>query len=151
MCNSCIFVVRALYDSIYWASFLTIPAKYAFCHINVISSCSSWSIRSRLAFDCNSSCWACCSTQFTCYASLLSCCISPQGMFSSEFRRERTLFIRIVHSPFRLENVQESTIEKRIKVLGHNNLKLMYVSTFIYMESNTSAKSYSGRELSLYE
>lgn len=122
MCNCCIFIIWPFNDGINWTGFLTISAINAFCHVNIISSCSSRPIRSWLTLNCDSSCWTCSCAQLTSDASFLSCGISSQGMFSSKFWRKWSFFIRIMYSPFRFETIQKATVEKRIEVFRHNNL-----------------------------
>lgn len=124
MIYSGIFVVWSFNDCINWASLLAISAVNAFCHIDIISGCSSRSIRSRLTFDSYSSSRACSSTELTCYASLFAGGISSKSMFSSEFWRKWPFFVRISNSPLRLECVQNSTIEKGIEKLWPDYLNV---------------------------
>ncbi len=124
MSNCNIFVIGSFYDSVDWACLLAIPTIYAFCHVYIISGCSSRSVWSWLTLDSDrfsrtSSC-----TQFTSNASLLTSCISSKSVFSSKFGRKWTFFIGIVDGPLWLEWVQESTVEKGIVKLGHDDIDI---------------------------
>jgi len=55
----CVLVVWPLNDCVYRASSLAITAIYAFRHIDIVSSCSSWSVWSWFTFNCDCLCWAC--------------------------------------------------------------------------------------------
>lgn len=123
MIYGCVFVIWSFNDCVNWASLLTIPTVNTFSHVDIVTGSSSWSIRTRLTFDCDRSSWASSSTKFTSNTSLLSSSISSQCVFSSEFRREWTFLIRIMHSPLRLKTIQNTTIEERIDKLRLNKLK----------------------------
>jgi hypothetical protein len=60
----------------------------------------------------------------------LSSGVSPQGMFSSEFRRNRSLFIGVMDGPFGFEGIQEGAEEHGVVELGTYPLNY-YINTLL--------------------
>ena len=133
MIYCCILVVWTFNNCVHWACILTVTAIYAFCHVYVVSSRSSWTIWTRFALDCYCVCWTSCSTKFASNTSsyfmfvpLLSCSVSTKCMFSSESWRDGSLFIGIVDCPFRFEGVKECAEEHRIVIFRTDPLNKCY-------------------------
>ena len=123
MVNCCIFVVGTLNNCVNRACILAVSAINAFCHVDIVASCSSGSIGSWLAFYCYCVCWAGSCAQFACYASeleylvpFLASCISPESMFSSKSGGKRTLLVGVVDGPFRFKSIEEGAEEHGIEV-----------------------------------
>jgi hypothetical protein len=122
MNDPCPLVVGSFNNCIYWTSLLTESTIDALSHVYVIPSSPSGTIRSRFGLNSNGSGWTSLSTQLTCNAPLFSCGVPPQSMFSSELRGSRSLLIRVVDRPLRLERVNDTTEEEVVEVLRVNDV-----------------------------
>ena len=122
MIHCSILIIRSLHNCIYWTCLLAITTINAFGHVNIISRCSSWAIRSWCTLNCNCKGRASSCTQFASNTSLLSCCISSQSMLTSKFRRNWSFLIWIMDSPLRLKCVKKPTIKEWIVEVRWNNL-----------------------------
>lgn len=93
-----IFEIRSLDYGINRTGLLAIPAENTFSEIDVITRGSPSAIATYFCFYCNGLRWAHCLAKLTSNASLFTRRISTQRMFTSEPRRERSFFERIIQS-----------------------------------------------------
>ena len=90
--------VRPFHDCINWTGLLTETTENALGHVNVVFGGSSRSVRTRFTLNSDRKGRTGRLAQFTCNAAFFACWVSAQGVFSSEHRRQRSLFPRVMQN-----------------------------------------------------